>query len=190
MSKSPRFDLEPSSSQKDPEPAPALSVEQHQAMIMSCSIIIELQITLSVFNNLRFENQTLLEVVEHAGWVPFLQRIGPVSMDIVRDFYAVIILFPNISDPSWEVTVRNIRVLFSPDELAKFMVYERPMDAFPNLPLSEEVQPPKVEVFRMMLGLDTVISEEGNMQQGLDAPVLGDHELDPILLHRPEEAHD
>ncbi|KAB1221523.1 hypothetical protein CJ030_MR2G027162 [Morella rubra] len=49
---------------------------------MSCSIVIEQEIKLADFNDFQFEDQTLPEVVEQAGWVPFLQRTGSVSMDM------------------------------------------------------------------------------------------------------------
>ncbi|KAB1209759.1 hypothetical protein CJ030_MR6G005324 [Morella rubra] len=147
----------------DPEPAPTLSVEQHQAMIMFCSIIIERQITLSDFNDLRFENQTLPEIVQHEGWVPFLQRTGTISMDMVQDFYATILLVPIVS-------VRNTRVLLLPEKLARIVGYERPMEVFPSLPLFEEGQPHKTEIFQMMLGLDTIILKGSNMQHGLLLP--------------------
>lgn len=58
-------------------------------------------------------------MIDIKDWVSFMQRIGVVSMDLVRGFYVAILLVPNILDPGWEVTVCNTRVLFSSDELAR-----------------------------------------------------------------------
>ncbi|KAB1202311.1 hypothetical protein CJ030_MR8G019124 [Morella rubra] len=38
-------------------------------------------------------------------------------------------------EPSMELTVRNVPIIFSPDELANFLGYERDLTAFPNLPM-------------------------------------------------------
>ncbi|KAB1220029.1 hypothetical protein CJ030_MR3G001918 [Morella rubra] len=53
------------------------------------------------------------------------------------EFYATILWVANLDEPSMEVTVRNTQVTFSPNELASFLGYKRPLAVFPNLPLSE-----------------------------------------------------
>ncbi|KAB1228117.1 hypothetical protein CJ030_MR4G013719 [Morella rubra] len=65
-----------------------------------------------------------------------------------------------------ELTVRNIPIIFLPDELANFLKYERDLMAFPNLPMSKEGRPTKAEVFRTMLGDDTTILEGSFMVHG------------------------
>ncbi|KAB1220147.1 hypothetical protein CJ030_MR3G011998 [Morella rubra] len=65
-----------------------------------------------------------------------------------------------------ELTVRNVPIIFSPDELANFLGYERDLMAFPKLPMSEEGRPTKAEVFRTMLGDDTTILEGSFMVHG------------------------
>ncbi|KAB1206541.1 hypothetical protein CJ030_MR7G002273 [Morella rubra] len=98
--------------------------------------------------------------------------------DLVLEFYAAILLVPNISDLGWQVAVRNTQVFFSQDELARFMGYESSMDAFPWLPLYKKDRPPTLSCF-------------GGKQHGpwATASLLESHAPDFILLHRPEEAH-
>ncbi|KAB1220027.1 hypothetical protein CJ030_MR3G001916 [Morella rubra] len=55
----------------------------------------------------------------------------------IQEFYATILWVANLDEPSMEVTVRNTQVTFSPNELASFLGYKRPLAVFPNLPLSE-----------------------------------------------------
>ncbi|KAB1206113.1 hypothetical protein CJ030_MR7G011666 [Morella rubra] len=92
--------------------------------------------------------------------------MGVATMDVVREFYAVILLMPNISYASWEVTICNTQVLFSLDEQPRFMGYERPVDDFSVIAFSKEDRPPSSEVFQMMLGPDTVALEGSNMSHG------------------------
>lgn len=81
------FEAKPSSSQADLDTP--LSLKERWALIMSRSIVFKQQLTLSYFNNLRFEDRTLLEVLELQGWVSFLQRTDVVSMDLVRGSLAM-----------------------------------------------------------------------------------------------------
>ncbi|KAB1206161.1 hypothetical protein CJ030_MR7G014306 [Morella rubra] len=57
------------SSQADAEksPGPALSLDEHAAVIMSHSVAVEQHIQLADFYELRFEDRTLPEIVEQAG---------------------------------------------------------------------------------------------------------------------------
>lgn len=56
-------------------------------------------------------------------------------MDMVREFDFVLLLVPNILDNVWEVTIRNIKVLFLQEELARFMGIERPVIFIPAVEL-------------------------------------------------------
>ncbi|KAB1199699.1 hypothetical protein CJ030_MR0G015469 [Morella rubra] len=109
------------SSQADVEgsSAPALSLDEH-TIIMSRSVVVERHIQLADFYELRFEDQTLPEIVEQAGWLPFLQRTGYASKNLVREFYASILRVRDLEEPSMEVIVRNVQIIFSPDELFIF----------------------------------------------------------------------
>ncbi|KAB1205865.1 hypothetical protein CJ030_MR7G027950 [Morella rubra] len=149
------------SSQADDEQSSArtLTVEQHTTIIMSRSIVVERDIKLADFNDLTFEGRTLPEVVEGLGWLPLIHRTGYASKNMVREFYCSILRARDLEEPSMELTVRNVPIIFSPDELANFLGYERDLTAFPNLPMSEEGRPTKAEVFRTMLGDDTTILE-------------------------------
>ena len=62
-----------------------------------------------------------------------------------------------------EVTIQNVQIIFSLDELALFLGYVRDEIAFPNVPMTEKGRPTKAEVFRMLLGPDTTIMEGSNM---------------------------
>ncbi|KAB1226123.1 hypothetical protein CJ030_MR1G023928 [Morella rubra] len=104
------------------------------------------------FYELRFEDRTLPEIVEQAGWLPFLQRTGYASKNLVREFYASILRARDVEEPSMEVTVQNVQIIFSPDELALFLGYVRDVTEFPNVPMTEEGRPTKAEVFRTLLG--------------------------------------
>ncbi|KAB1227466.1 hypothetical protein CJ030_MR1G023798 [Morella rubra] len=115
----------------------ALTVEQHTAIIMSRSIVVERDIKLADFNDLTFEGRTLPEVVEELGWLPLIHRTGYASKNMVREFYCSILQARDLEEPSMEVTVRNVPIIFSPNELANFLGYERDLAAFPNLPMSE-----------------------------------------------------
>ncbi|KAB1225753.1 hypothetical protein CJ030_MR1G019928 [Morella rubra] len=66
------------SSQADAEEssAPGLSLDEHTTVIMSRSVIVERHIQLADFYELRFEDRTLPEIVEQAGWLPLIQRTG------------------------------------------------------------------------------------------------------------------
>lgn len=89
----------------------------------------------------------LPEVVEQASWLPFLQRNGYASKNMVRELYSAILRATNFKKPSIEVIIRNVQITFSPNELARFLGYERNLTGFPNLPLSNEDRPTKAEVF-------------------------------------------
>ena len=52
--------------------SPGLSLDEHIVVIMSRMVVIERHIQLADFYELRFENRTLPEVVEQAGWLPFV----------------------------------------------------------------------------------------------------------------------
>ncbi|KAB1225149.1 hypothetical protein CJ030_MR1G006434 [Morella rubra] len=114
----------------------ALTLEQHTTIIMSRSIVVERDIKLADFNDLTFEGRTLPEVVEELGWLPLIHRTGYASKNMVREFYCSILRARDLEEPSMEVTVRNVPIIFSPDELANFLGYERDLAAFPNLPMS------------------------------------------------------
>ncbi|KAB1210366.1 hypothetical protein CJ030_MR6G013858 [Morella rubra] len=66
------------SSQADAEEssAPGLSLDEHTAVIMSRSVVVERHIQLADFYELRFEDRTLPEIVEQAGWLPFSRGPG------------------------------------------------------------------------------------------------------------------
>ncbi|KAB1212440.1 hypothetical protein CJ030_MR5G003794 [Morella rubra] len=130
---------------------------------MSRLIIVQRDIKLVDFYDLTFEGRTLPEVVEEIGWLPLIHRIGYASRNLVREFYCVILQATDIEEPSMELTVRNVPIVFSPDELARFLGYERDLAAFPNLPMSEEGRPTKAEVFQTMLGDDTTILDRAYM---------------------------
>ncbi|KAB1227491.1 LRR receptor-like serine/threonine-protein kinase EFR [Morella rubra] len=137
--------------------SPGLSLDEHTTVIMSRSVVVERHIQLADFYELRFEDRTLPEIVEQAGWLPFLQRTGYASKNLVREFYASILRARDVEEPSMEVTVRNVQIIFSPDELALFLGYVRDVTAFPNVPMTEEGRPTKAEVFWTLLGPDTTI---------------------------------
>ncbi|KAB1205772.1 hypothetical protein CJ030_MR7G028043 [Morella rubra] len=103
------------SSQADAEEssAPGLSLDEHTAVIMSHSVVVERHIQLADFYELRFEEQ--------AGWLPFVQRTGYASKNLVQEFYASILRARDVEEPSMEVTVRNVQIIFSPDKLALFL---------------------------------------------------------------------
>ncbi|KAB1212638.1 hypothetical protein CJ030_MR5G009680 [Morella rubra] len=117
---------------------PALSLEQHTAIIMSHTIIVERHIQLSDFYNILFEDQTLPKVVEQASWLLFLQRTSSASKNMVREFYAAILRATNLEKPSMEVTVRNIQ-----DHVSNPMLHHRPKEAYdgPVLWLSRVIVP-------------------------------------------------
>jgi hypothetical protein len=117
MSKRPR-----TSGQADEEQSStrALTVEQHTTIIMSRSIVVERDIKLADFNDLTFEGWTLPEVVEGLGWLPLIHRTGYASKNMVREFYCSILRVRDLEEPSMEVTVRNVPIIFSPDKLANF----------------------------------------------------------------------
>ncbi|KAB1220037.1 hypothetical protein CJ030_MR3G001926 [Morella rubra] len=102
---------------------PALLLDEHTAVIMSCLVVVEWHIQLANFYELRFKDRTLLEIVEQAGWLPFLHRTGHASKNLVREFYASILRARDLEEPSMEVTVRNVQIIFSPDELSLFLGY-------------------------------------------------------------------
>ncbi|KAB1226381.1 hypothetical protein CJ030_MR1G015961 [Morella rubra] len=105
---------------------------------MSRSVVVERHIQLADFYELQFEDQTLPEVVEQAGWVLFLQRTGYTSKNMVREFYAAILWAVNLDELSREPTVCNVQVTFLPNELTRFFDYERNLAAFPNLSLHDK----------------------------------------------------
>ncbi|KAB1225196.1 hypothetical protein CJ030_MR1G016590 [Morella rubra] len=65
---------------------------------------------------------------------------------MVWEFYCSILRARDLEEPSMELIVRNVPIIFSPDELANFLGYERDLTAFPNLPMSEEGRPTKAEL--------------------------------------------
>ncbi|KAB1219247.1 hypothetical protein CJ030_MR3G001270 [Morella rubra] len=85
---------------------------------------------------------------------------------MVREFYCAVLEARDFAEPSMEVAVRNVPITFSPDELARFLNFERDLTAFPNLPLIEEGWPTKSEVFQTMLGEDTTILDGSYMIHG------------------------
>ncbi|KAB1222774.1 hypothetical protein CJ030_MR2G022265 [Morella rubra] len=97
----------------------------------------------------------LPEVVEQVGWLPFIWRTGYASKNMVREFYCAILEARDLAEPSMEVTVHNVTITFSPDELERFLNYERNLTAFPNLPLIEEGRPTKAEQYHDGQNVDT-----------------------------------
>lgn len=146
--------------------ARTLTVEQHTEIIMSRSIVVERDIKLADFNNLTFEGRTLPEVVEGLGWLSLIHRTGYASNNMVREFYCSILRARDLEEASMELTVRNVSIIFSPDELANFLGYERDLTAFPNLSMSEEGRPTTNDIFRTVLGDDTTILEGSFMVHG------------------------
>lgn len=82
---------------------------------------------------------------------------------MVQEFYTATLLVSNISDVAWEVTIRNTHIMFSSDELVRFIGYERPLDTFLTIWLPVEDQPSTSEVFRTMLGPNIVVLKGSNM---------------------------
>lgn len=144
----------------------SLSLEQHQTLILLQSIVIERQVVLIDFNELIFEDWFLPKVIGAQGWGTHLPRAGMAPMDIFRVFYATVHLVPNISNNAWVVTIRNTQVIFSLDELVRFMSYERPVNAFPTIELPKEEMPSPADVFWTTLGMDTVVLKGSNMKHG------------------------
>ncbi|KAB1224387.1 hypothetical protein CJ030_MR2G019404 [Morella rubra] len=155
---------------------------------MSCSVVVELHIQLANFFEFRFEDRTLPEIVEQAGWLSFLQRTGYASKNLCESS-TLYTSSEDLEEPSMEVTVWNVKIIFSPDELALFLGYVRDVTAFPNVPMTEEGWPTKAEVFRTLLGPIRLSWREATCFTGT-ASVLEDHAPDSMLHHRPEEAHD
>ncbi|KAB1213076.1 hypothetical protein CJ030_MR5G019247 [Morella rubra] len=104
--------------------------------------------------------------MEQGGWLPFLQRTGYASKNLVREFYASILRAKDLEEPSMEVTIRNVQIIFSPDELVRFLGYVRDVTTFSNVPMTEEGRPTKAEVFQTLLGPDIAILEGSNMLHG------------------------
>ncbi|KAB1215928.1 hypothetical protein CJ030_MR4G028702 [Morella rubra] len=133
---------------------------------MSHSVVVERHIQLANFYELRFEDRTLPEIVEQAGWLPFVQRTGYASKNLVREFYASILQARDLEEPSMEVTIRNVQIIFSPDELALFLGYVRDVTAFPNVPMTEEGHPTKAEAARARREEPAQGTEEQDLGQG------------------------
>ncbi|KAB1209575.1 hypothetical protein CJ030_MR6G020522 [Morella rubra] len=165
------------SSQADDEQSSArtLTVEQHTAIIMSRSIVVERDIKLADFNDLTFEGRTLPEVVEGLGWLPLIHRTGYASKNMVREFYCSILRARDLEEPSMELTVRNVPIIFSPDELRISWVRER-FDGVPKPANEQEGRPTKAEVFRTMLGDDTTFWRDPLWYTG-SCFLFGDHAL-------------
>ena len=66
---------------------------------------------------------------------------------MVRELYSAILQAKNLKKPSLEVIICNVQITFSPNELARFLGYERILIAFPNMPLSNKDRSTKAEVF-------------------------------------------
>ncbi|KAB1226600.1 hypothetical protein CJ030_MR1G019081 [Morella rubra] len=115
-----------------------LSLDEDTAVIMSHSVVIERYIQLADFYELRFEDRTLPEIMEQAGWLLFVQRTWYASKNLVQEFYASILQARDVEEPSMKVTVWKVQIIFSPDELALFLGYVRDVTAFPNVPMTEE----------------------------------------------------
>ncbi|KAB1220033.1 hypothetical protein CJ030_MR3G001922 [Morella rubra] len=92
-------------------------------------------------------------------WTQHLQQTVVASMDMVREFYDAVLLVLSILDVAWEVTIRNTRVMFLPDELERFIGYERPAGAFPVIGLPKKDWSPSYGVFGMIMSPSTVVSE-------------------------------
>ncbi|KAB1212594.1 hypothetical protein CJ030_MR5G022561 [Morella rubra] len=107
------------------------------------------------FNDFVLEDRLLREIIGAQGCIAHLQRTGAASMDMVREFDAALLLVPNISDNVWEVTIRNIRVLFLREELARFLGIEGPMIFFPTVELRSSqlqlMEKEKPTIVRVML---------------------------------------
>ncbi|KAB1205803.1 hypothetical protein CJ030_MR7G028012 [Morella rubra] len=88
------------SSQAEDEQPPTLTLEHHTTIIMSRSIVFERDIKLADFYDLTFEDQSLPEVVEQAGWLPFIQRTGYASKNMLRGFYCAILWARNLEEDS------------------------------------------------------------------------------------------
>ncbi|KAB1222731.1 hypothetical protein CJ030_MR2G026825 [Morella rubra] len=80
-----------------------------------------------------------------------------VERDIkLADFYDVTIEGRTLSkaryieEPSMELTVRNVPIVFSPVELARFLGYDRDLVAFPNLPMTTKGRPTKTKLAERM----------------------------------------
>ncbi|KAB1200000.1 hypothetical protein CJ030_MR0G008677 [Morella rubra] len=83
---------------------------------------------------------------------------------MVREFYCAILEARDLAEPSMEVTIRNVPITFSPDELARFLNYERDLTAFPNLPLIEEGRPTKAK------GSSDLVPARHDGTEGADEP--------------------
>ncbi|KAB1219507.1 hypothetical protein CJ030_MR3G012303 [Morella rubra] len=119
---------------------------------------------ISTIYNLLFEDQTLPEVGEKAGWLSFFQRTDYASKNMVQEFYAAILRLTILEEPSMKVTIYNVLVTFLPDELVRFLGYERNLTTFSNLPQCDDGRPTKAEIFQSLLGQDVAILEGSNMQ--------------------------
>ncbi|KAB1201635.1 hypothetical protein CJ030_MR0G002163 [Morella rubra] len=100
------------SSQADAEESsgPGLSLDEHTAVIMSRSVVVERHIQLADFYELRFEDRTLPEMVEQADHI--LARRARFIFGYVRDVTA----FPNANDRGGPPTKAEVfRTLLGPD---------------------------------------------------------------------------
>lgn len=107
------------------------------------------------FNDFVLEDRLLRGIIGAQGCGAHLQRTGAASMDMVQEFDFVLLLAPNISDNVWEVTIRNIKVLFLQEELARFMGIERPVIFFPAIELQSSqlqlMEKEKPTIVRVMM---------------------------------------
>ncbi|KAB1202142.1 hypothetical protein CJ030_MR8G020220 [Morella rubra] len=154
------------SGQADIEQPSSFTLMLHTSIVMSRSIVVERDIKLVDFYDLTFEGRTLPEVVEEIGWLPLIHSTGYASRNLVQKFYCAILQATDIEEPSMELTVHNVSIVFSLDELARFFGYERDLTTFLNLPMSDEGRLTKAEVFQTMLGDDSVILDRAYMVHG------------------------
>lgn len=85
-----------------------MKLEEQRALILGRAVIVECEVLFPDFEEMRFEGQSIGDIVGDKSWIGFLKRIGSTSVDLVQEFYVALLDVVDIYAPIWDITVRRV----------------------------------------------------------------------------------
>ncbi|KAB1213194.1 hypothetical protein CJ030_MR5G024780 [Morella rubra] len=95
--------------------------EQQWAEILSRSVIVEREVAVADFKEMKYMVRKIGDIMDDLDWIRHLKREDVAYVDLVREFYAILLDVADLDAPVWTVTVCGVTIQLPVEILAAFM---------------------------------------------------------------------
>ncbi|KAB1223105.1 hypothetical protein CJ030_MR2G013664 [Morella rubra] len=123
--------------------------------MLSRSVIVEREVSVVDLEELKYMGRSIGDIMGDQGWIGYLKRDDIASVDLVWEFYTVLLDVKDIEVMLWTVTVCEVTFQLSPDILVAFMRLQSLIGAYPTVEKANKLD---VEnIFRTFTGQNVVL---------------------------------